>query len=431
MVEVLERVLASSPSPASIRLEATTDIRSTVESFYQSDCGMEYIQILKEHRTSYVTRMSSVSLPTIQGSVMTNSPQFPQIHTNSIADTNDIESQNPIQHHQQQRQHSLNSETVSPSPRSSESSNSQSSNNNNLNANPLKRITLYDIIDLMSESPNYSLLEHLAHTSKHSKLSTELEYVYKQIEENSVWKVIDELSDPVLILSGKDPFLILKSSMSWLSMMGCKSSQVFGKLFEHFVYFPDPQEETRESSSRVPITQTFTTTTTTTASSPISDPNHMTFQEVTTTLEAFYNNLNLAHPNSHIHCVLPLQHCSTHTKIKCSIHAFPIYKRLSEDDTSINDKPRYFLQRSNRDSVSNQPQNHSSVAFYILYINNFVVQYDTTLLPVPLVSTDGGESIPPSVSTTEMSPISSLISNTSITTNLTENLRKQGLANDL
>lgn len=458
-MDILERVLSTLPSPAAIRLEAISDIRSTVESFYSSDCGMEYVQVLKDHRSNYYSRTSTASLTSNpHGSItMTSLYQPPQIlqipnnnnsinnnntlQTNSSIDGNDIESQNPIQ--QQQQQYRTSEGNSSSSPRSSESNHSQTNNNiNNINGNngnsnnsnilansTLSRQTLYDIIDLMSESPNHSLLEQLVHSTKHTKLSTELEYVYKQIEENSTWKVIDELADPVLILSGKDPFLILKCSMSWLSMMGCKSSQVFGKIIENFIYFPDPIQENNQSTSATPSTSRLPLSPAALATN--SDPNSMTFQEVTSTLEAFYNMLNSANRTSHIHCVLPFQHCTNRSRIKCSIHTFPIFKRLSEEDTPINEKPRYFLQRSSRESTTNINNRNHSIAFYMVYVNNFVVQYDTTPYPAPLVSVDGGNSTPPSVSTTEMSPLSSAISSASITTNITENLRKQGLANDL
>lgn len=457
MVDILERVLSTSPSPAAIRLEALSEIRSIVDAFYQSDCGMEYIQVLKEHRLNYYTRISSHGsfsmTPLNQSSHLVNNNtnnttgHDPNNNNNnntnhdsdnnnkptSSFDGNDIESQNPIQQAQRVSEgnssSSRSSESIGNNHRNSNSNNSNNNNNNQIPINSsLNRQTLFDIIDLMSETPNYSLLEQLTHSPKHSKLSTELEYVYNQIEENNIWKAIDELADPVLILSGKDPFLILKSSMSWLSMMGCKSSQVFGKIVENFIYFPDPSQEINgknglSSQSKLPIPQG---TLTGNSQPPNLDQNIMTFQEVTSTLESYYAMLNSANRTSHIHCVLPFQHCTNQSKIKCSIHTFPIFKKLSEEDAPINEKPRYFLQRSSRESTS--IQNHS-VAFYMVYINSFVVQYDTTPYPAPLISSDG--SIPPSVSTTEMSPLSSAISSASITTNTTDNLRKQGLANDL
>jgi hypothetical protein len=299
------------------------------------------------------------------------------------------------------------------------------------------RQSLHDIFDLMFESPNHSILEQLAHqtSSPHSKLVTELEYVHQTIEGDDTWKLVDELADPVLVLSAKEPHLILKSSMSWCSMMGCKSSQVFGKILENFLFFPLAEEPTAGAAVAIgaPVTSAVLPPNLVASVPPSSASPSMQYEEITATLAAFYQML-LANEANHFHCVLPLQHCQTHKAIQCSIHCFPIYKRLSDDEElAVADKPRYFLQRSSRDSSS---QINQTVAFHLMYFHPFLVD------PIELNARTASRSrlrsrdevggvASPSVSTTEMSPLSSQLSSTSMSTTVTEKLRKQGLANDL
>lgn len=393
-----------------------TEIRQLVDTFYQSDCGLEYIHAMKDHRNNYYSRGSSsgsISSPFYQP------PTLPTVRTMQPPSVNnpsmDIESQGQGQ---QRPSGSLQRTSDSASPPRFVS----------------PRQSLNDIFELMFESPSHSILEQLSHNSNsHQKLMAELEYVHKTIEENDTWKLVDELYDPVLILTANEPHIILKCSMSWLSMMGCKSSQIFGKILENFIYFPE-LEEANPLSSLPSSTQNN--------SSSSSIPN-MTQQEVITTLEELNHQLN-SHQSPHIHCILPLQHCNPTTTtnnnnasniIKCSIHCYPIYKKLSDEELSESDKPRYFLQKSGRDSSSSHGNQHHSVAYYIMYFNHFIM--DT---PPPSSTTNGGTRLrsfeengenSATVSTTEMSPISSQLSSTSMSTNLTERLRKQGLANDL
>jgi hypothetical protein len=325
------------------------------------------------------------------------------------------------------------------------------------------RQSLHDIFDLMFETPTQSILEHLSHQQHSSspsslsyqKLLTELEYVYKTIEENDTWKLIDELADPVIVLSAKDPHVILKCSMSWLSMMGCKSSEVFGKILENFIHFPDPEEATNNlptPTSTIGVSSSSSSLHSSSSTSP-----EMMLHEVISTLETLNQKLNTFETN-HLHCILPLQHCQssspTNAILKCSIHCYPIYKKLSDEEISIVEKPRYFLQKSGRDSLAlsspnshNQQQQQSSVAFYLMSFNHFNLQDTegtTPHPPPPHISSsvrsplrnvshddDGGGGVLSSVSTTEMSPLSSHLSSASVSTNLTEKLRKQGLANDL
>lgn len=294
--------------------------------------------------------------------------------------------------------------------------------------------SLHEIFDLMFESPNHSILEHLSHQQHSSshKLMTELEYVYKTIEENDTWKLIDELVDPVVVLSAKDPHLILKCSMSWLSMMGCKSSQVFGKILENFIYFPDAVEET----ANLPTSTIGASPPASLHPSPAMSPDMM-LHEVISTLELLNHTLNSFESN-HLHCILPLRHCQTESILKCSIHCYPVYKKLSDEEISIVEKPRYFLQKSGRDSLVSL-QRQSNVAFYIMYFNHFNVKDNEHSPPVTSSrlsltsrSLEDGIVSSPRVSTTEMSPLSSShLSSTSVSSILTEKLRKQGLANDL
>jgi hypothetical protein len=397
-------------------------MRQIVEAFYQSDCGLEYIQAVKEHKST-ISRSSSLSMTGAPGSgsfqpsnqiVMAPLhssvpiPPSPQrSHRSSTSSTSSGE---------RERTERVSSDiTVPPNDLESPPGHDETPRSSDSIVNGfvapivLSRHTLHDIFDLMQESPSHSILDQLAHYTKHNKLANELEYVYQQIENDPTWKLIDELYDPVVILSGRNPYLILKCSMSWLSLMGYTSSQVFGKIFDNFVSFQQKEEESEK-------TQTQQTT-----SSSASFPTPIS--EVLTTLDSFYSHLQSSNP-SHNHWVLPLLHSQQHF-IKCSIHCFPIHKKLS-DPEDMTEKPRYFLQRSSRESFHSTEG--SNVAFYMLYFNSFIVDFDTTPYN-HLMSVDGD--IPPSVSTTEMSPISSQFSSTSMGTTITENLRKQGLASDL
>jgi hypothetical protein len=359
--------------------------------------------------------------------------------------------------------------------------------------------SLHDIFDLMFESPSQSILDQLSHLSSpgsgnslsYQKLMTELDFVYKTIEENDIWKLVDELVDPVLILSAKDPHMILKCSMAWLSMMRCKSSQVFGKILENFIHFPeveDPQTKTHAHGHTATHAATGAPahsvanggnsgSTSVGSNSNCDSSPDMQLHEVISTLEALNQALNssLGTTSSHFHCILPLlqqqlpvttqgqpgpqrtqqptqeQEQQSQTILKCSIHCYPIYKKLvSDEDIALEtEKPRYFLQRSGRESVTTsggggsggaaQRQNGGAVAFYILYFNHFNAidssdgtPSNTVRSPMRSRSIDdgGGMGSSPNVST-EMSPLSSHLSSASMSTTLTEKLRKQGLANDL
>lgn len=439
MIDVLERVLMTTCSPGAARLEvfeilifthfkqALTEIRQLVDSFYQSDCGLEYLQAVKDHRNQYYSRPSlSFSSP---GSFSALS------HQSTSPLPSFYQPPSPIKARNSRSSSSIPSTTVNnmmhestidieAQPQEQRSSGSQAAEGNNGVANTRmqsSRQSLSDIFDLMFESPSQSVLEQLSHsTMSHQKLMAELEYVYKTIEENDTWKLVDELYDPVIILTAKEPHFILKCSMSWLSMIGCKSSQVFGKIIENFIYFPEHDEgNTATSSTQSQLPQPLMDSTT---------PN-MPHHEVISTLEYLNHKLS-SYQSNHIHCVLPLQHCQTSAILKSSIHFFPIYKKLSDEELSETEKPRYFLQRSGRDSSS---QINHSIAFYIMYFNHFVMEMpeNGNMAPSRLRSLEDNGATSPSVSTTEMSPISSQLSSTSMSTNMTEKLRKQGLANDL
>jgi len=75
----------------------------------------------------------------------------------------------------------------------------------------------------------------------------ELQELYTRIRQNDCWSALDELSDPVVIVSKMEPHIILKCSPAFVSLLGYESRQLFGRTLDcvidsHYSFYTDSQD---------------------------------------------------------------------------------------------------------------------------------------------------------------------------------------------
>jgi len=275
MVEMLDRILAGCCNGLLVQLEATSNIPGFIDAFFVSDCGSEFCErILKNRLNLWNKKSFSDSQPCLYG----------ERGTNGVTDS----------------------------------------------TNPLNNVEIRGNDSTGSRNSCEAL-------AKAERLSTELSYLFNKIEEDVVWRQVDELSDPVIILTGRAPHIIVKASMAWLSLLGTTASQVFGHCLEDFVM---NEVENAEDND-----------------------------EIVSSLQCFYDTLRSLVV---AHCILPLR--TRQRKILFSLHAHPIYRRADTSTLPEHQRPRYHLQTTH--STTDDSKESSPVAFFAVYMNNFMRNTD-------------------------------------------------------
>jgi hypothetical protein len=267
----------------------------------------------------------------------------------------------------------------------------------------------------------------------------ELQTIHERIALSSPWKLIDEMAESVVVLSGSNtPHIMLKASMTFLSIVGLSSEQLFGRCLEDLMaadlrhtLLPDIDSTGILSgeSSQVDAEEE-------------EDSNG---REAMEPLIKFYTSLDRGLPSS---CVLKLT-VGHGRRIAFSVHSFPILRRTADPGGSQESKygstgrsPMFFFQHS-ESSRKQGSDAMGDVAFHVVYLNNFNRDRDGSaeldsafVVRSPIVSLDlmGPGSSAAGAGTLGSDDLSILTPNydgSSVKSNATEKLRGQGLANDL
>ena len=264
--------------------------------------------------------------------------------------------------------------------------------------------------------------------------SVQLQRLYDRMCAPGPWSMVDELPHSVLVLSGSGtPHILLKSSMVFLSIMGLRASQIFGRCLEDFLL---------GGAHTSPVNKP----TALGSNHPPANPS-----EELASLLNFYSSIERTGMGS---CVLNLVTQRGRT-VAFSVHAFSIYRRgrnpTEAETTAGAGTSRSELNRSSQillpfagmaggnKTVVGDGSGSGESAFYVLYLNNFNRDMDGSALLDgrdeylhPQVSVDpptatggssrGGDSL---------SLLTPPYDGSSVLSYMTEELRDQGLANDL